>query len=225
MLDSQAPTASPAQPGPPWTTRPEDSTVTRRVLLVSPAVNESLRQARFDDGAPLDASGRAAARAAAGALATPALVVVSDTRRCRETAVALGLDAADSPGELAAPDVGRWRGRTLAEVGAAEPDDVARWLGEPDFAAGGGESVGDVCARVARWLDATATAGAGDGPVVAVVEPEIVRAAVVHALGAPASAYWRCDVAPLTVTELSGRGGRWNVRMGRPVTAPRTPHD
>ncbi|MEV5980984.1 histidine phosphatase family protein [Streptomyces sp. NPDC052114] len=190
--------------------------MTRRVLLVSPALNESLRQARFDDGSPLDASGRTAAEAAAGSLPAPALVVTSGTRRCRETAAALGLAAADAPGDLAGPDVGRWRGRTLADVSADEPENVARWLGEPDFGAGGGESVVDVCTRVERWLTATATA-TGDGPVVAVVEPEIVRAAVVHALGAPPSAYWRCDVAPLTVTELSGRSGRWNVRLGRPL--------
>jgi hypothetical protein len=50
--------------------------------------------------------------------------------------------------------------------------------------------------------------------VLAVVEPDVVRAAVVCALAAPAGVLWRVDVPPLTVTELSGRSGRWNLRAG-----------
>ncbi|WP_353946031.1 histidine phosphatase family protein [Streptomyces sp. HUAS MG91] len=187
--------------------------MSRRVWFVSPALNASLREARFDDGAALDAAGRAAAVAAAPALPAPNLAVVSGSRRCRETAGLLGLGPVAAPDELAAPDTGAWRGRTLAEVSGESPQDVGRWLGDPEFRAGGGESVADVCGRVSRWLDALD----GDGLVIGVVEPELARAAVVHALGAPLSAYWRCDVAPLTVTELSGRGGRWNVRCGRPL--------
>ncbi|MFI5662436.1 histidine phosphatase family protein [Streptomyces sp. NPDC051684] len=192
--------------------------MTQRVWFVSPAMNASLRQARFDDGAPLDAAGREAAGAAACALPKPALAVVSGSRRCRETAELLGLGSPVAPDELAAPDTGNWRGRTLAEVSETAPQDVAQWLGDPAFPAGGGESVAAVCARVSRWLDAMATDG---GLVIAVVEPELTRAAVVHALGAPLSAFWRCDVTPLTVTELSGRDGRWNVRCGRPLAQPR----
>lgn len=101
--------------------------------------------------------------------------------RCRETAVALSLDAADEP-ELVGLDVGRWRGTSLAEVSAEEPEAVARWLADPSYAAHGGESVRGLCDRVAKWLDA---AGQFEGRTLAVVEPEIVRAVVVRALGAP----------------------------------------
>nr|EIF93375.1 phosphoglycerate mutase [Streptomyces tsukubensis NRRL18488] len=49
----------------------------------------------------------------------------------------------------------------------------------------------------------------------------MVRAAVVHALALPPEAFWRLDVPALTVTELSGREGRWNLRLGtRPVPEP-----
>lgn len=51
-------------------------------------------------------------------------------------------------------------------------------------------------------------------------EAAVIRAAVVHGLRLPAEAFWRLDVAPLTLTELSGRSGRWNVGLGRPLTAP-----
>ncbi|GGV07223.1 phosphoglycerate mutase [Streptomyces filipinensis] len=176
----------------------------------------SSRQARFDDGESLDEGGAARARAAAGALPSAVRVVTSPSARCRETARALGLEGGPTR-ELAGLDAGRWRGRTLEEVGAAEPEAVGRWLTDPTCAPHGGESVRDLCGRIARWL---ADAQAVQGRTVAVVEPEVVRAAVVDALDLPASVFWRLDVPPLTVTELSGRSGRWNVRLGRPLTAP-----
>ncbi|WP_225821831.1 histidine phosphatase family protein [Streptomyces naphthomycinicus] len=190
--------------------------MTSRVLLVSPAVNASLRQARFDDDGSLDAGGTARARAAAGSLPSAARALASPSARCRETAEALGLDGVPVP-ELAGLAVGRWRGRTLEEVGAAEPAAVGRWLTDPGCAPHGGESLEDLCGRVARWLDG---AGAVAGRTLAVVEPDVVRAAVVAALGLPAGVFWRLDVAPLSVTELSGRGGRWNLRVGRPPAGP-----
>ncbi|MEV6833042.1 histidine phosphatase family protein [Streptomyces sp. NPDC051133] len=187
--------------------------MTSRVTFVSPATSPSLRQARFYDGDSIDEIGAARARAAAGPLSAPARAVVSPGVRCRETAAALGLDGVPAP-DLAGLDVGRWRGRTLEEVGAAEPEAVGRWLADPGWAAHGGESVRDVCERVGRWL---ATVQDTDGRTVAVVEPEVVRAAVVHVLGLPPASFWRLDVAPLTATELSGRAGRWNLRLGRPL--------
>ncbi|MEV0173615.1 histidine phosphatase family protein [Streptomyces sp. NPDC050803] len=187
--------------------------MTSRVMLVSPAITAALREARFDDGCPLDASGLRLARAAAGALPAAERAWVSPTVRCRQTADALGVQALAEP-RLAPLDAGRWRGATLAEVGAREPAELARWLADPQAAPHGGESVRAVCDRVGGWLEATAEVS---GRTVAVVEPEVVRAAVVRALGAPEAAFWRTDVPPLTVVELSGRSGRWNVRMGRPL--------
>ncbi|MEU6578471.1 histidine phosphatase family protein [Streptomyces sp. NPDC046805] len=185
--------------------------MTSRVTLVSAARSASVRQVRFDDGAPLDASGTAAARAAAGTLRTARQVLVSPTVRCRETASALGLEATEEA-RLAGLDMGRWRGRTLDEVAAREPGAVALWLADPDAAPHGGESVRALCARAERWLH---TVREAEGGVLAVVEPEFVRAVVVRVLAAPEAAFWRLDVPPLTATGLSGRAGRWNVRLGQ----------
>ncbi|MFG3101928.1 histidine phosphatase family protein [Streptomyces sp. NPDC048182] len=192
--------------------------MTCRVTLVTPAMNDALRRARFDDGTnPLDAGGATAARAAAGSLPAAARAVVSPGVRCRETATALGLAEAREEAALSGLRVGRWRGLTLDQVGAAEPAAVAEWLADPDAAPHGGEPVRELCLRVGRWLDALARE---DGRVVAVVEPDVVRAAVAHALGAPAAAFWRVDAPPLTATELSGRSGRWNLRSGIPLRGP-----
>ncbi|SES35905.1 Broad specificity phosphatase PhoE [Streptomyces sp. yr375] len=194
--------------------------MTSRVTFVSPAMNASLRQARFDDGGSIDAGGAVRARALAASLPAAVSVVTSPSVRCRETAAALGLDAVEATGtrELAGLDVGRWRGLTLGEVGADEPKAVARWLADPASAPHGGESVEDLCGRVTRWLETLQdTGGGGGGRTLAVVEPEVVRAVVVHVLGAPSAAFWRVDVPPLTATTISGRNGRWNLRLGDPL--------
>ncbi|MFF8475858.1 histidine phosphatase family protein [Streptomyces sp. NPDC015414] len=184
--------------------------MTTRVMLISPAMNPALREARFDDGCSLDAAGAARARSAADRLRPAATVLVSPTVRCRETAAALGLGACPEPA-LAGLDMGRWRGRTLDEVGAGEPEALARWLADPAASPHGGESVRLLCARVGGWLEEAARSA---GRTVAVVEPEIVRAVTVRVLGAPEAAFWRIDVRPLTAAEFTGRAGRWNVALG-----------
>jgi broad specificity phosphatase PhoE len=153
------------------------------MTLISPALGPSLREARFDDGTTsLGDDGTAQARTAAGTLCPAVRVVTSPSVRCRETATALGLTADESPDELAGLRVGRWQGLTLGEVGRSEPEAVALWLGDPDSSPRGGESVRGLCLRIGRWLDA---ASRTDGHTIAVVEPDVVRAAVVHVLGPP----------------------------------------
>jgi broad specificity phosphatase PhoE len=191
--------------------------MTTRVTLISPARSESSETFRFDDGSPLSAAGlRQArrARAAAGPLLSAAgRTFVSPSERCVRTAVELGLhDAAGSVDDrLSGCGMGRWRGRTLEEVGEAEPEGVARWLSDPAAAPHGGEPLVRLCARTREWLAEMAEV---PGRVWAVAEPDVVRAAVVCAIGAPEQSLWRLDVAPLTATELSGRSGRWNLRAG-----------
>ncbi|MEU3972761.1 histidine phosphatase family protein [Streptomyces bacillaris] len=195
--------------------------MTVRVTLVSPAMNAALREARFDGDAPLDRAGERASRAAASAVPGGGLVLSGPSQRCRETAIALGLAARPEPA-LTGWDLGRWSGRSLDEVGAAEPAAVAAWIGDPSAAPHGGESLRELVERVGGWLDGVGGEGGADREalsVLAVVEPAVVRAAVVHGLALPLEAFWRLDVAPLALTELSGRSGRWNVRLGRPLTA------
>ncbi|WEH36989.1 histidine phosphatase family protein [Streptomyces sp. AM 4-1-1] len=193
--------------------------MTVRVMLISPALNGALREARFDDDVPLDGAGERRARAAAPLLPTADHRVSGPSQRCAATAAALGLRAVPEPA-LAGWDLGRWRGRPLAEVSAGEPAAVSAWLADPAASPHDGESLLDLCARVGDWLDARQEGG-GEAPsvqrVLAVGEPSVVRAAVVHALALPPQAFWRLDVAPLTLTELSGRSGRWNLRCGRPL--------
>ncbi|WP_228180373.1 histidine phosphatase family protein [Streptomyces anulatus] len=193
--------------------------MTVRVMLISPAMNAALREARFDGDAPLDRSGRKRANAAADAVPTAGLTLSGPSERCRETSEALGLAARTEPA-LAGWDLARWSGRRLDDVAAAEPARMSAWLGDPSAAPHGGESLRDLVGRIGGWLDSLGGPDAPGTAVLAVAEAAVVRAAVVHGLRLPAEAFWRLDVAPLTLTELSGRSGRWNVGLGRPLTAP-----
>ena len=51
-----------------------------------------------------------------------------------------------------------------------------------------------------------------------VTHATIIRAAIVQAIGAPPQSFWRIDIAPLSITRLSGDDGRWNLSSsGRAV--------
>ncbi|WLQ39041.1 histidine phosphatase family protein [Streptomyces laculatispora] len=188
--------------------------MTVRVMLISPAMNAALREARFAGDAPLDDSGLRQARAAADAVPAAGRHLRGPSLRCATTADALGLRCHPEHA-LRDWEMGRWSGARLTEVSADEPDRVAAWLADPSAAPHGGESLLGLCARVGAWLDSLR--GSDDGPVLGVAEPAVIRAAAVHALDLPPQVFWRLDVAPLTVTELSGRSGRWNLRCGRPL--------
>ncbi len=123
----------------------------------------------------------------------------------RETAAALGLHATPDPA-LRDAGAGAWTGRDAAAIAAEDPGALAAWLRDPDAAPPGGDSARAVLARVAAWMDAL-----GDGRLVVVTHAAVVRAAIVHALGATAECGLRIDLAPLSRTVLS-RNGPWRMQ-------------
>jgi broad specificity phosphatase PhoE len=180
----------------------------RRVLLIRHGATSAVRAAAFADGESLEPAACDRARELARSLPSAVSAVTGPEPACRQTAEYLGLHDDVAP-ELAACDVRRWRGLTLDELQAEDPAGVMAWLRDPEAAPHGGESLADLTRRVAAWMDAAVN---GDGSVVAVVDAGVVKAAVCVAVGAPLSAFWRVDIAPLTVTELGANGGRWTVR-------------
>jgi broad specificity phosphatase PhoE len=105
-------------------------------------------------------------------------------------------------------DFGRWAGRSLEDVEAAEPAAVVDWLRNPRAAPHGGESFADVTKRVGGWMDQMLTQ---TGSVLAITHGMVIRAAIAHALGAGPEAFRHIDIAPLTRAKLSGGGGRWTL--------------
>jgi broad specificity phosphatase PhoE len=178
----------------------------RRLLLVRHASTDAVRAAAFGADEPLDASGAAAARLLA--LPRSGEVLVSPARRAAETAERAGLTVAGVEPALAECDFGRWAGRSLRAVAEREPEAVEAWMTDPAAAPHGGESLLAVLARVRGWLEAQAPRS---GTAVAITHAGVVKAAVVTALDAPPAAFWRIDVAPLSITELHAHDGRWTV--------------
>jgi broad specificity phosphatase PhoE len=183
-----------------------DSCGLRRLFLVRHAPTAATRSYAFPADEPLD--DRAVTAAAEVSMPARAEVVCSPSRRCRETARAAGLAVDSVEPAIAECDFGSWAGRPLDELVAERPDDTRLWMTDPDAAPHGGESLREFAARVTGWLDDQA---GRDGTCVAFTHGGVVKAAVVHALGAPIEAFWAVDCAPLSRTELHADRGRWRL--------------
>jgi probable phosphoglycerate mutase len=120
---------------------------------------------------PLNSLGRQQARALAESLAAMRIAAVysSDLVRASETAeivarrleVPLQLDAA-----LRELDVGSWEGHTLAELEARDAEAVACWQKSGEHGWEGGESHGEMAARVLEAIRSIAAEHVGDEAVV-----------------------------------------------------------
>lgn len=189
----------------------------RRLLLVRHAPTPATRALSFPADEDLDPRSRRDAAALADALpADPGELLCSPARRCVQTVEAAGLGEGRVEPRLAEGDFGTWAGRTLDEVHAEDLAGARAWMTDPDAVPHGGESLTAFSARVAGWLDEQARE---DGRAVAVTHGGVIKAAVVHALGAPVMSFWRVDVAPLSITTLHAHNGRWTVVRTNAMTA------
>jgi broad specificity phosphatase PhoE len=188
-----------------------------RLWLISHASTAAQRSATFADAnEPLDARGLAEANAYAqrsrfafdGAREVRALT--SPAACARDTAQALGLNATVAV-ELAETDYGEWRRARVADIAMQAPQALEAWLRDPAAAPPRGESFEAVIARVGAWLDALANDHPADLTVIAITHAAVLRAALIHALHAPAAVFTQIEIAPLAMIELrhSKRGWTW----------------
>ncbi|MDQ8045202.1 MAG: histidine phosphatase family protein [Solirubrobacteraceae bacterium] len=187
----------------------------KRLILIRHASTSAVRGAAFPVDEPLDRQGVEATMALTGS-AGRGVALCGPALRARETAALLGLEAAVDHA-LDECDFGTWRGRSLADLHAEDPDAVGLWLGHPDAAPHGGETLSEVHQRVDRWLTEQSH---GDGRTIAITSGGVIKSAVALALGAPIDATWQIDVTPLCYTELHAHDGRWSVAC---VNAPLLP--
>jgi broad specificity phosphatase PhoE len=181
--------------------------MTTRVRLLCHASTSAVRTSTFPDDEELDTQGRQKLSGLSHHLQHWDRCLASPTRRAAQTAAALGLEATIEP-MLRDCDYGRWTGRTFDEVQAQEPEALADWIKDPSAAPHGGESVVAMIARVSAWLDTQLTK---PGVMLAVTHASVIRAAIVCALEAEPRSFWHIDIAPLSLTQLSGNGGRWTL--------------
>jgi broad specificity phosphatase PhoE len=178
-----------------------------RLTFISHAATLAQRRAAFPLEESLDES-EIAKIISLGWNAPKAQQILSGPEeRTQQTATALGLLFTTTE-ELRDCDYGIWKGRELVEVQSSEPDKVLAWLTDTAAKPHGGESILELIDRVGRWL----TAQRGVGHILAVTHPAIIRAAIVSVLDAPAQAFWRIDIAPLSVTDLRFNGRAWTLR-------------
>ncbi len=181
--------------------------MTARLVLVCHGSTEAVRQAAFPADEPLDEHGRADAASLAKRLPETQRCWTSPELRTRQTAESLQLDAVPVTA-LHDCDYGAWKGQTLAALLARDPKAVETWLRDPAATPHGGESLLGLMHRVAQWLDGE---NAMNRSAILVTHAAVIRAAIIHAIKAPPESFWRIDIAPLSITRLSGREGRWNL--------------
>jgi len=179
-----------------------------RLLLVAHAPTSATRAAAFPLDEEIEADSAADLATLRACLPSSDRTYAGPERRARQTAEGLGLEA-ETQLLLGDINLGRWRGLSFDQMLEEGPEAIAAWTSDPLSRAHGGESVAEVLARVAPWLDRQREEG---GRIVAVTHPAVIRAAIVTVLGAPASSFWRIDIAPLARAEFRSDGRRWTLR-------------
>jgi broad specificity phosphatase PhoE len=211
-----------------------------RVVLLrhgrTPENDRGVWQGQLDT--ELDEVGRDQAAAAAATLAEavaghdPVRLVASPLRRAGVTAQYLA-DAAGltvtQDARVREVDVGRWQGRTHAEILAEEDgDELAAWLDDQDVRAGGAELRSDLGRRGAEAVREHAVAQDG-GILVVVSHGALIRGAVLTLLGLDGGG-WRllAGVGNCHWVELQPGDPHWRLvaynRAARPGLVPIYPH-
>ncbi|CAG9246281.1 Broad specificity phosphatase PhoE [Paraburkholderia unamae] len=137
-------------------------------------------------------------------------VLTSPAAIARASARAAGFPAAATCEAIREAAYGAWQGRRLTDLARETPEApeaLAAWTRDPAFRPpGGGESFEDVRARVSAWLDEP---GDFEGHVIAFTHASVIRAAILHALGAPSAGFRSVEIAPLGVTGLRRASHGW----------------
>lgn len=180
--------------------------MTGRLTLICCGSTDANRRGAFPRDEPLEPAAFAQAQRLAGKLQHADRTWRGPGLSAARTADALGLNGT-AMDVLRDQDFGNWAGCRLAEL---DPADLAAWVSDPATAPHGGESLDDLRRRVSGFLEESLGLS---GHTLAITHASVIRAAVCEVLGAPASAFWRVDVEPLSLTRLTSDGRRWALRI------------
>ncbi|MFG1403713.1 histidine phosphatase family protein [Xanthobacter sediminis] len=179
-----------------------------RLTLLSHAPTAAMRRAVFPADEPAESQTLAGLAGLAACLPRHDRAFTSPALRARQTTEALGIEAGAEPA-LADLDHGPWAGHGIADIAASEPKAFEAFMRDDIRPPQGGETVAALKARLAAWMERQS---GGRGHTVAVTHAAVIRCAVLLALEAPAAAFWRIDVEPLSLTDLRFDGRRWALR-------------
>jgi broad specificity phosphatase PhoE len=166
--------------------------------------------------AALNARGAAQAKALATRLGGEPIDAVysSPLDRAQHTAKpiaevkSLAVQTAEPLNEI---DMGDWTGARFDDLDHAP--EWAFWnAGRSQHRAPNGESMLEVQARVARWLE-QAWRSRGDGAVAAISHADVIKAALAHALGLCLDHHARLEVSPASISTVVI--GSWGLKVER----------
>jgi len=184
-----------------------------RLTLIAQGATSASRRAAFPSNEGLEPG--ALDGLSAQHLWRNARVRVSPMRAAIETAQGLGL-IGGVDNVLVDADFGEWSGQTISEIAASQPVLLEQWIIDPDFSRHGGESRAALRDRAHQFLQACADT---TGQTVAITHAALIRAMIIEVLEASDAAYWKLDIAPLSMTDLRHDGRRWALRqMGLPLS-------
>jgi broad specificity phosphatase PhoE len=178
-----------------------------RITLIAHAPTDAQRRAAFPLDEPLDERAITELSALGWSAPRAQQMLSGPEIRVRQTAQLLGL-AAEVTAELRDCDYGAWAGLDLNRLHSRQPEQLAAWLTDPASAPHGGESIAALIGRIGAWLHERREAG----HTLAITTPAVIRSAIVHILDAPAQAFWRLDIPPLSLSDLRFNGRTWTVR-------------
>lgn len=170
-------------------------------------------QKRFSGSGGTDPSlseiGREQAERAAEALArrgTIQHILASPLTRTRQTAAAvaerLGIEVTVEDG-LIETDFGAWEGLTFGEVRERYPDDLTKWLADPEAEpTGGGESFAATATRIAATRDKLVAAYEGR-TILLVTHVTPIKTFVRLALGAPPESLFRMELSAASLSAVA----------------------
>jgi len=170
----------------------------------------------------LDDVGISQARRAAAMLAGlgPAVVISSDLRRTRQTAVPLTELTGIEPtydSELRETYAGEWEGLTRTEIIQRYGDQLSLWSAGADVRPGGGETRREVADRMVRAIGRGLASTPDDGILIVVTHGGGARAAIGQLLGLPPE-HWaalgvltNCAWSVLLQNDQS-HGPRWRLQ-------------
>lgn len=177
-----------------------------QLALVCHALTDAQRTGRF----PSHEDGLRDPSGLARYVGEPAACLSAPEWRARQTVEGWGLTPEVDP-DLRDYGLGRWAGMSLKTLQREQPAALQAWQTDVCVAPPGGESVTEFCQRVAAWLEGFAR----PGHWLAVTHPMVIRAAMLHVLGAPPMAFHSIDVQPLARIQLS-HYGRWRLQLTEP---------
>ncbi|PSL91534.1 histidine phosphatase family protein [Pseudomonas sp. R9.37] len=176
-----------------------------RLTLICHAATPLQKQGRFPDDESVAMQWQPAALSLAGRFKKSSRLVCGPEARTRQTAGLFG-DNAQVEDALRDGDFGTWKGQAIAQLDSHALSD---WMTNSASAPHGGESVEQICVRVADWMKSLETQL---GHVVAITHPFVIRAAMLYVLQFPVSMFYLIDVEPLSATELRFNNV-WRLRL------------